>query len=43
LVTRFPQTFVLEGHQPHRSLKVGIAADLVARCARPRRLQPQGR
>jgi sRNA-binding protein len=32
LAARFPQTFVLEGHQPHRPLKVGIAADLVARC-----------
>jgi sRNA-binding protein len=33
LAERFPQTFVPEGHQPHRPLKVGIAADLVARCA----------
>jgi ProP effector len=33
LVARLPQTFVLEGHQPHRPLKVGIAADLVPRCA----------
>jgi ProP effector len=33
LAERFPQTFVLEVHQPHRPLKVGIAADLVARCA----------
>jgi ProP effector len=32
LAERFPQTFVREGHQPHRPLKVGIAADLVARC-----------
>ena len=32
LAERFPQTFVLEGYQPHRPLKVGIAADLVARC-----------
>jgi len=33
LAARFPQTFVLEGYQPHRPLKVGIAADLVARGA----------
>jgi ProP effector len=33
LAARFPQTFALEGHQPHRPLKVWIAADLVARCA----------
>nr|WP_028169110.1 ProQ/FINO family protein [Bradyrhizobium elkanii] len=32
LAERFPQTFVLERYQPHRPLKVGIAADLVARC-----------
>jgi ProP effector len=32
LAERFPQTFVLERHQPHRPLKVGIADDLVARC-----------
>src|SRR6476646_5473046 len=28
----FPQTFVLEKHLPHRPLKVGIAADILARC-----------
>ena len=28
----FPQTFVLEKHRPHRPLKVGIAADISARC-----------
>ena len=28
----FPQTFVLEKHLPHRPLKVGIAADTLARC-----------
>ena len=28
----FPQTFVLEKYRPHRALKVGIAADLTARC-----------
>jgi ProP effector len=28
----FPQTFVLEKHRPHRPLKVGIAADIPARC-----------
>ena len=33
LAERFPQTFILEGYQPHRPLKVGIAADLMARCA----------
>ena len=27
-----PQTFVLEKHRPHRPLKVGIAADIPARC-----------
>jgi ProP effector len=27
----FPQTFVLEKHLPHRPLKVGIAADILAR------------
>jgi len=32
LVEAFPQTFVLEKYQPHRPLKVGIAADLTARC-----------
>jgi sRNA-binding protein len=32
LAERFPQTFVLEGYQPHRPLKVGIAADLMSRC-----------
>jgi ProP effector len=29
----FPQTFVLEKHRPHRPLKVGIAADILARCS----------
>ncbi len=28
----FPQTFVRERHLPHRPLKVGIAADILARC-----------
>jgi ProP effector len=28
----FPQTFVLEKHLPHRPLKVGIAADILAHC-----------
>jgi ProP effector len=32
LAERFPQTFVLEKYQPHRPLKVGIAADILARC-----------
>jgi hypothetical protein len=32
LAERFPQTFVPDRYQPHRPLKVGIAADLVARC-----------
>ena len=32
LATRYPQTFVLEKYQPHRPLKVGIAADLRERC-----------
>src|SRR6478736_8218713 len=28
----FPQAFVLEKYRPHRPLKVGIAADIPARC-----------
>ena len=32
LVEAFPQTFVLEKYQPHWPLKVGIAADIPARC-----------
>ena len=32
LTEAFPQTFVLEKHRPHRPLKVGIAADIPARC-----------
>ena len=32
LTEAFPQTFVLERNRPHRSLKVGIAADIPARC-----------
>jgi ProP effector len=32
LAEAFPQTFVLEQYQPHRPLKVGIAADIPARC-----------
>ena len=32
LAERFPQTFVPDRYQSHRPLKVGIAADLVARC-----------
>ena len=32
LAETFPQTFELERCRPHRPLKVGIAADLQARC-----------
>ena len=32
LAEAFPQTFVLEKYLPHRPLKVGIAADILARC-----------
>ena len=32
LTEAFPQTFVLERNRPHRPLKVGIAADIPARC-----------
>jgi sRNA-binding protein len=32
LAARYPQTFVLEKYQPHRPLRVGIAADLMERC-----------
>jgi ProP effector len=32
LAEAFPQTFVLERCRPHRPLKIGIAADLQARC-----------
>jgi ProP effector len=32
LAGRFPQTFVLERHLPHRPLKIGINADLIACC-----------
>ena len=32
LAETFPLTFVLEKHRPHRPLKVGIAADISARC-----------
>src|SRR6185436_2482675 len=32
LAEAFPQTFVLEKYRPHRPLKVGIAADIRARC-----------
>jgi sRNA-binding protein len=32
LTEAFPQTFVLEKYRPHRPLKVGIAADIAARC-----------
>ena len=32
LAEAFPQTFVLERYRPHRPLKIGIAADLQARC-----------
>jgi sRNA-binding protein len=32
LAEAFPQTFLLERCRPHRPLKVGIAADLQARC-----------
>jgi sRNA-binding protein len=30
LAAAFPQTFVLEKHLPHRPLKVGVAADILA-------------
>jgi ProP effector len=32
LTEAFPQAFVLERNRPHRPLKVGIAADIPARC-----------
>src|SRR6476659_11450084 len=32
LAKEFPQTFAPEKHRPHRPLKVGIAADIPARC-----------
>ena len=32
LAEAFPQTFVLEKYRPHRPLKVGIAAEIPARC-----------
>jgi ProP effector len=32
LTEAFPRAFVLEKHRPHRPLKVGIAADIPARC-----------
>ena len=32
LTEAFPQTFVLEKYRQHRPLKVGIAADIPARC-----------
>jgi ProP effector len=32
LAERFPQTFVPEKYQPHRPLKVGVAADILAAC-----------
>jgi sRNA-binding protein len=32
LAEAFPQTFVLQKHQPHWPLKVGIGIDLRARC-----------
>jgi len=32
LAEAFPQTFVLEKYRPHWPLKVGIAADILARC-----------
>src|SRR6478672_4530353 len=32
LAEAFPQTFLLEKYQPHWPLKVGIAADIPARC-----------
>jgi sRNA-binding protein len=32
LTEAFPQTFVLEKYRPHWPLKVGIAADILARC-----------
>ena len=32
LAEAFPQTFVLEKYRPHWPLKVGIAADIPARC-----------
>jgi sRNA-binding protein len=33
LAEAFPQTFVLEKYRPHWPLKVGIAADIPARCS----------
>src|SRR4029077_4549385 len=32
LASAFPRAFVLEKYRPHRPLKVGIAADIPARC-----------
>ena len=32
LATRYPRAFVLEKYRPHRRLKVGVAADILARC-----------
>jgi ProP effector len=32
LAEAFPRAFVLEKHRPHRPLKIGIAADIPARC-----------
>ena len=32
LATRYPRAFVLEKYRPHRPLKVGVAADILARC-----------
>ena len=32
LTEAFPQAFVLEQHQPHRPLKVGIFSEIAARC-----------
>ena len=32
LTEAFPQAFVLEQHQPHRPLKVGIFSEITARC-----------
>ena len=32
LASAFPRAFVLEKYRPHRPLKIGIAADISARC-----------
>src|SRR6478752_5857588 len=32
LATRYPRAFALEKYRPHRPLKVGVAADILACC-----------